>query len=364
MTFRDLGSRQYSRPRFVAATFGLLAIAGTASIGVAQEAAKPTAPSSPVAVTIPSDEAPLSLKDQEKQIRKLRLKFLGSINKTELRQLGIAKLRQYTDPLIFPRMLEIFRRDKPDVRSALLDHFNDQKSEEGDATLAWAAVFEKDAWYRAEASARLVKRVEVLRQQGAEKRAAASATANVPVAAPAPSTPSSKNILVDPDVPWRVKKIISSGVQQEDDTIAGAAGNLAGDLNLFEVIPLLINTQVQGGGAAGAGGGNDGALAFIMVGTQQAFVSDLTPVVGTNAVGFDPTLAVVTSGTVLRIDGASVITYRTIIHYALTRLANAAWDGRKTEPLGFDQKKWAEWYNKELLPYRQQVAAGTVTNPK
>lgn len=389
MTFGSVGLSPNRRthiparsPRSLLAACAVLTVVCCASGAVAQLS---TAPKPPAAIPAANtdDTVPLSLKDQEKQIRKIRLKYLGSISKTEIRQIGIAKLREFTDPLLYPKMLEIFRRDKADVRTALLDHFSDQKSEEGDATLAWAAVFEQDAWYRAEARTRLVKRIELLRKQGFEKRALVAATTTTPVAAPVPTAPAptaqvpvaapaapAKNVLIDPDVPWRVKKIISSGVQQSDDTIAGAAGDLAGDINLFEIIPLLINTQVGGGGGGaglGGGGGDTGdgrALAYIIVGSQQAFVSDLTPVVGDSAVGFDPTVSVLTTGTVLRIDGAVVITYRTIIHYSLTRLANAAWDGRKTEPFGFDQRKWADWYNKDLLPYREQVAAGTAPATK
>ena len=74
----------------------------------------------------------------------------------------------------------------------------------------------------------------------------------------------------------------------------------------------------------------DGALADILVATQQAFVQDLQPVVGDSAVGFDPELGVVTSGTILRVMGAYVVTYRTEVHNSLVGLSSRAWGGRST----------------------------------
>jgi hypothetical protein len=326
----------------------------------------------------PADEpVPPALADQEKLLRKVRFKYLGSIRKVEIRQIGLAKLREFTDPLIFPKMLEVFKRDKADVRDALLDHFADTKSDEGDATLGWCAVFSEDEEMRDAATKRLVKRVEECRRVGKAARAAAATapSASTPVtpapasggaAGPSPangaSTKPSSNILVDPDVSWRVKKIISNGMLQSSDEVAGAAAQLAENLNLVEAIPQMINLQVQtpGGNSVALGERGGGALAFIQVGTQQAFVSDLTPVVGDSAVAFDPTISVLTEGTVLRIDDAVVTTYRTIIHYPLTRLANANWDGRSTASMKFDNKKWSEWFTKEFMPYREKVAAGLV----
>jgi type II secretory pathway component GspD/PulD (secretin) len=47
----------------------------------------------------------------------------------------------------------------------------------------------------------------------------------------------------------------------------------------------------------------NGQTANIYVATQTAFVSDLTPVVGDSAVGFDPTVSVVTEGVTLLVEG-------------------------------------------------------------
>lgn len=47
----------------------------------------------------------------------------------------------------------------------------------------------------------------------------------------------------------------------------------------------------------------NGQVANIYVATQTAFISDLSPIVGESAVGFDPTIAVVTEGVTLRVEG-------------------------------------------------------------
>jgi Flp pilus assembly secretin CpaC len=47
----------------------------------------------------------------------------------------------------------------------------------------------------------------------------------------------------------------------------------------------------------------NGQVANIYVATQQAFISDLEPVVGDSAVGFDPTVSVVSEGVTLLVDG-------------------------------------------------------------
>jgi hypothetical protein len=279
----------------------------------------------------PGDDAPaISDREAERQMKRIRAKHFGTVRNTEVRQLGISKMREFTDPLLFPTMLEVFGREADDVRNALLDHFADQACDQGDASLGYVAVFGKDEAFRKAATERLQGRVAQLHEAGA---------------------------LEQGDAPWRIKAIISNGVQQSNEAHAGAAAQLAEQLRLFELIPTLINAQVRGNTTGVADDGGAGALAYILVGTQQAFVSDLTPVVGDSAVAFDPTLSVVTDGVVLRVIDAVVVTYRVEIHNALVGLANAGWDGRRTDGLGWDQKAWEEWYTKEFLPYRRALAA-------
>jgi len=135
-----------------------------------------------------------------------------------------------------------------------------------------------------------------------------------------------------------------------------ASAQLASNLNLIELMPWLISTQATGqptrqGVAAGAGpGSGSGALAWILVGQQTAFVSDLTPVVGPNAVAFDPQLSTLTTGTLLRIVDAVVISYRVDIHNILVDWSTREF-GQDTGGLGYDFPKWQKWYEKDFTPH-------------
>jgi hypothetical protein len=285
------------------------------------------------AASASDEDAPLSKREALRELKKIRAKYFGTMRNVEIRQIGITKMRVFTDPWLYPKMLEIFQREQPDVRGALLDHFADQQSDEGDVTLAWAAVFDHDAWFRTQAAERLVRRMRAIGAVGTE------------------SDDGSR-------VPGRIKKVVENGLQQADDEPAIAAAGLAGTLKLFEMIPALINAQVQGGGGGGGiVGDRTGALAVISIGNQQAFISDLTPVVGDSAVAFDPTVSVLTEGVVMAIQDAVVVTYRTEIHRQLVGLGNAGWN-KPTDGLGWDTKAWRDWYAREFVPYRQQLAAG------
>jgi hypothetical protein len=308
-----------------------------------------------------SEQKHITLKDGLKQLKRIRLKHFGQIRNTEIRQAGIAKLQDYTESKFYPHLLEIFAREDKDVRGAVLDLLVDQKDNMADTTIAYSAVFDKDAWFRREAARRLVKRMEVVRAEAAAK---VDDGTEIPLPKGAVSRAEPLPPGLDSGIPWRIKAVIANGLKQKDERITEAAATLAEQLRMYDMIPAMVNAQVQGpaGSGAGVGGGvgGDGALAYIMVGQQQAYVADLEPVVGDSAVGFDPQLGVVTSGTVLAIGDASVVTYRTEIHYSLRRLANAGWDGRTTDGLGFDQRKWREWFTEEFLPYRKAVAEGQV----
>ncbi len=66
----------------------------------------------------------------------------------------------------------------------------------------------------------------------------------------------------------------------------------------------------------------NGQRAYVLVSTQLAFVSDLTPAVGTGAVGFQPTLSVVSSGIVLDVEGTVSADRRYVTLTARPSLAN------------------------------------------
>ncbi|MBX3377399.1 MAG: hypothetical protein KF678_10405 [Phycisphaeraceae bacterium] len=258
-------------------------------------------------------------RELEKELYKIRYQYIHNIRKTELRQAGIAKIRGYTQPLIYDSLVSIFEKEGADVRKAVLEHLAEQKNDEADTVLAWVAVFGKQKEMRSEAAVVLGRRMK---------------DADLPTAAS-----------------YRIKSVIAEGLRSRDSESLATAAGLAQQFKLIEAIPMLINAQIQGQTVQTGGGGDDGrSLAWIMVGTQQAFVSDLTPVVGDSAVAFDPTVSVITSGTVLRIVDAAVITYHIEVHNALVGLSSEAW-GQPTNRLGWDQAAWRKWYKEEFVPF-------------
>jgi len=259
----------------------------------------------------------------EREMKKIRAKYIRNVRNVEMRQIGIQKLREFTDPAAFEGLVALFmNEDKADdVRAATLDHLAAQKTEFADATLTWAAIHGPDEVYRRAAGERLFGRIG---DSG--------------------------------DAPFMVQAVIAGALEDSDDTVVASGAKLAEVLKLYDAIPMLINAQVQGGTAARIGGGGGGSLAWILVGQQQAFVADLTPVVADAAVAFDPTLAVVTDGTILRVIDAYVVTYRMAVHESLVRLSSTGW-GKSTAHLGWDNGAWQEWYRTEFQPHLARVKA-------
>lgn len=304
----------------------LVGALGLASIALAQQPADSPADDAPppwITHQVPQadDDQPQSrpptLAEMERELRRIRATYFGNRRNVEIRQIGIHKLRQFTDPIVFPSLLEIFRRERDDVRLAILDHLASLAIDEADATLAWAAVFDADRAFRRAAAERLRQRLDRIGE---------------------PS--------------YRVQAVIAEGLRRWDERVVSAAAQLANTLHLVQAIPWLINAQIGGGGGTTAEDGS-GALAYILIGRQQAFISDLQPVIGDSAVAFDPDLSVVTEGVVLRVIDAVVVTYRVEVHQALVDLSSRAW-GRSTAPLGWDLPAWRRWYRDEFLPHLER----------
>lgn len=306
-------------------------IAAMVRPGLAQQTKEPIE-------TIGPDSAPAAQQDEaqreyaaakkkirvmEQELRKLRRAHFGTIKRVDIRQEGLAKLRTYTEPSIFASLIEIFKNDADDVRTAVLDIFSDSKSDPGDAALAWVAMTDRDAHMKAAALDRLQRR---LAEVGG--------------------------------VSDRINLVVLKGLRSGDEKQIAAAAELAGNLGLYEAIPWLISAQVGQslGGGGGGSGSNTGDLAFILVGQQVAFISDLTPVVSDSAVAFDPQVSVVTDGTLLQINDAVVTTYRTEVHNSLVGLSSR-YTGRPTIGMGWDQDKWWRWYQEDFLPLKKTRAA-------
>lgn len=268
----------------------------------------------------PNDPAFTAYREQQKhrveverELNRIRARHFGSMRNEEVRQAGLFKLREFADDVaIYPTLLKVFsKREKMDVRNVVLDIFAEYDGEEGAAMLAWAAVFDDDEEFRAEATSRLQARVE---ERGF--------------------------------TPERVKLVIDHALRGQKDRPAVAAAQLVRTLGLWEAIPRLITAQVS---TPPTGTGPDGDVAFIMIATQRSFVSDLNPVVGTNSVAFDPQLSTLTTGTVLRVIDAMVITYRTEIHRVLVSMTSDLSE-QDTAWLGWDIPKWREHWKAELKP--------------
>ncbi len=324
-------------------TMGLFALLATAAAGSPPPAGAQGAPqgdgssgakSSVGVVKTPNPDDPVEQAYRETQkkrveldreLKKIRATYFRGIRNIEIRQVGISKLAAYTDPSIYPTLLELFRHEERDVRLAVLDMLIERKSDEADTAITWAAIFDGDRWFREEATKRLLDRTKTT------------------------------------GISNRVKSVIAIGLREKRTEPVVAAAKMASVLGLLEAIPMMISAQVSGGGAAVGGGGaddgGDSALAYILVGQQIAFVSDLTPVVGNSAVAFDPTLSVATDGVVLRVIDAYVITYLVDVHNALVALSTEGWGGQSTASLGWDEQKWRAWYTDEFVPYRSKIEA-------
>lgn len=264
-----------------------------------------------------------SRKEVEKELRTIRHRYLRGSD--ELRQIGLSKVRAFADqPDLYPVLLEIFGREDNEIRAAILDMIMEQDSPEGDITLAWAAIHERTPWMREQALNRLKARIDENHGK----------------------------------VEQGIAYIVAHRLLEGDKRYVALAAGLADNLSIVQVIPHLIQAQV--GGAAGGGGARGGDKAWILIGRQIGFVSDLTPIVSDSAVGFDPTISVITEGALLRIQDGVVITYISEVQVPLMRLGSRAigYDMAQRK-FGYDQEKWWTWYYDELVPALAANDAGT-----
>lgn len=257
------------------------------------------------------------LKAAEKDFRKIRHAHFVTKKDVENRRAGLEKIRAHTDPLTFPAMITVFQEEHQEVRAGMLDHIASQPGDSADAALTWAAIYGATPDFRTEAAEVLVARLK-----GRDS------------------------------VPIPAQSVIAQGFESSKRQVLGASANLVQQLKLWEAIPTMIAGQVQGT--------RDDAdpyslIAWILIGTQRTFVADLTPIVGDNAIGFDPVPGVITEGTLLKVQNAVVTQYITEVHVPLVALTTEGWGGRSTAHLGYDRAKWAKWYQEEFLPYRAQA---------
>jgi hypothetical protein len=252
----------------------------------------------------------------ERQVTIIAHKHFGSVKVDAIRQEGIQKLKEFTDPASFRPMFDVLKKEKDDIRLAMLDHFA-SRDEQGHAALAHVAIHADDAPLRHEAAKRI-------------------------------PTPISKPVLRELDKALRSPKHL----------VANNAGSLAGILNAVEAIPLLIFAQAT----RDAQPAEQGDLAWIAIQTTTVYVANVTPVVGDNSGGFAPVLGVLREGVLMRVQDAFVINYRMDVHNSLVNMANAE-TGENTEPMGYNMREWWAWYNKVFVPkHNAKVAAAEAAN--
>ena len=261
----------------------------------------------------------------ERELKKIRARFFRGVRNPEIREIGMRRLSEYTDPAAFELLADLFFEEGPDARAAVLGHLASLETGEADAAIAWQAVYAEDA----------------------EDRAASLGVL--------------ESIAEDRGVSDFVVDVTRSGLYERDETPVVAASQVASSLKLYELIPQIAAAQVAVGG-----GGNErrGDLAWIFVGTQRTFVSDVQPVVSDGAVAFDPQLSVVSEGVILRVHDAYVAIYRVAVHEILLGMSSEAW-GRSTAHLGYDLPAWRAWYDEEFVPYlaAQAEAEGEPAQP-
>ena len=258
----------------------------------------------------------------EKELKLVRFRHFKSGN-LEQRQVGMSRLRELVTTETMPMALEIIRREDDEIRGAAFDALLLDEGPEVAVALAWIGIHGDRAADRAAAVARLDT---VL----------------------APDREQARN-----DVAY----LIARTLRKADQDARGRAASLANQFSIVQALPHLIAAQL--GGTSGGIQDNEGDRAYIFVGQQTGFVSDLTPVVADSAVAFDPTISVLNTGVVLRIIDSNAIFYHMDIHHALNGLASRAW-GQDMGDLGFDQRRWWSWFNDEFQPaWAERLAAAS-----
>jgi hypothetical protein len=223
-----------------------------------------------------------------------------------VRDKGLEMLKEFTDPAAFVPMVQTLRAEDDVVRVAMLDHFVTQ-DEAGQGALAWTAIFDPDEALRSEATRRL-------------------------------TTPPADPVLF----------YLDQALRSPDHMVASNAAVLTNTLGVVDAIPLLISAQVSASANA-----DQGDLAWIAIQTQTAYVQSLETVVGDSSAAFVPVVGTVNEGSILRVQDAVVIIYRTVVHQALVSLSTYDW-GQSTASLGYDQTAWRDWYNSQYLPFKNE----------
>jgi hypothetical protein len=311
--------------RIASAILAAVTLASFATAGSQQSPAAPSVPAAlmtpipatgavpPIAdravLTVPRELAPgVSAAEYERRAKALKASCFGG-RKGATRARGITQLSDWTDPTSWPVLWRVLRTEADDVRLAVLDHFAAQGGL-GEAQLADIAIRDDDAAIRHEASRR------IRRPAGPEALA-----------------------------------VIDNALRAPQHSIANNAGILAGRVDAFAAIPVLIFAQATADEAR-----TKADLAWIAIATRQSYVANVVPIVGNGSGAFQPVIGSVASGVVMRVQDAVVYTYRADVHNALVSLTTRE-SGQATADFGWDMARWWSWFNTQFVP-AQRAKAG------
>lgn len=260
-------------------------------------------------LNVPRELAPgVSAQEYERRAKALKASCFGG-RKGATRARGITQVSDWTDPTSWPVLWRVMRVEGDDVRLAVLDHLAAQGGL-GQAQLADIAIRDDDAAIRHEAARRI----------------------------PRPAGP-------------EVLAVIDNALRAPQHSIANNAGILAGRVDAFAAIPVLIFAQATADEAR-----TKADLAWIAIATRQSYVANVVPIVGNGSGAFQPVIGSVASGVVMRVQDAVVYTYRADVHNALVSLTTRE-SGQATADFGWDMARWWTWFNTEFVP-AQRAKAG------
>lgn len=251
------------------------------------------------------------LRELERDLNGIRARELRAVNRPDLLSQGYESVVQRLDgfgddALSLPLLFGVFERAPEEVRLPIVSMLFDRASHAADAELARWAIDDASEVVRAEAERLLWTRVWADR-------------------------------VSDP-----VRRTLADALLGSDHDRANRAAEVIETLELYEAVPAMVNAQVVQRAASGAERSQGGAQAWILVGTQRTYVQDVTPIVGTGSVAFDPTVGVLTDGSLLVVRDAVVTIYRHNVHSALVRMTSQA-SGEDTSLLGYNVGEWQRW---------------------
>jgi hypothetical protein len=260
-------------------------------------------------LAVPADLAPgVSALEYERRAKALKASCFGG-RKGPARARGIVQVSDWTDPTSWSVLWRVMRGEADDVRLAVLDHFATQGGL-GEAQLADLAIRDEDPAIRHEAARRITR----------------------------PAGP-------------EVLAVIDDALRAPQHAVANNAGILAGRVDAFAAIPVMIFAQATADQAR-----SKADLAWIAIGTRQSYVANVVPVVGNSSGAFQPVIGSVATGVVMRVQDAVVYTYRADVHNSLVALSTRA-SGTSTADFGWDMPRWWTWFNTEFVP-AQRARAG------